>query len=64
VKLEVTEALLNHVSGTRSGIVGVYQTYKYEAEKRDALSAWDRHLTALVSGGVTTSNVIALELRA
>ena len=24
VRLEVTEALLNHVSGTRSGIVGVY----------------------------------------
>jgi len=27
VRLEVTEAVLNHVSGSRSGIVGVYQRH-------------------------------------
>jgi hypothetical protein len=30
VKLEVIEALINHVSGTRSGFVGVYQRHHYE----------------------------------
>lgn len=60
VKLEVTEAILNHVSGTRSGIVGVYQTYKYEDEKRDALAMWGRKVEAIVSGKPHASNVIAL----
>ncbi len=47
VPLEVTEAVLNHVSGSRSGIVGVYQLYKYQVEKAAALGAWARHLAAL-----------------
>jgi len=35
VKLEVIEALLNHVSGTRAGIVGVYQRHQYQEEMRE-----------------------------
>jgi integrase len=50
VKLEVTEAILNHVSGSRAGIVGVYQRHDYDAEKRSALEAWCQHLEILVSG--------------
>jgi integrase len=50
VKLEVTEAVLNHVSGSRAGIVGVYQRHEYAAEKRAALEAWGRYLDGLVSG--------------
>lgn len=60
VKIEVTEAILNHVSGSRGGIVGVYQTYKYEAEKRDALAAWGRHVEAVVHGKQQGSNVVQL----
>lgn len=40
VRLEVTEAVLNHVSGSRAGIVGVYQRYDWLDEKRAALDAW------------------------
>jgi integrase len=40
VRLEVTEAALNHLSGARSGIVGVYQRHNYFDEKRAALNAW------------------------
>jgi integrase len=36
VGLQVVEAVLGHV-GTRAGIVGVYQTHDYLAEKRAAL---------------------------
>ncbi len=50
VKLEVTEAVLNHLSGSRSGIVGVYQRYDFKDEKRAALEAWGRHLAALLNG--------------
>jgi integrase len=59
VRLEVTEAVLNHTSGSRAGIVGVYQRYKYTAEKRQALDAWARQLEAIVSGKVA-SNVVEL----
>ena len=49
VRLEVTEALLNHVSGTRSGIVGVYQQHQWGAEKRGAMSQWEAYLAGLSS---------------
>ncbi len=44
VRLEVREAVLNHVSDSRSGIVGVYQRHGWEAEKRAALQAWAEHI--------------------
>ena len=47
VRLEVTENLLNHVSGTRSGIVGVYQLHRWESEAREAINQWEQYLTSL-----------------
>jgi integrase len=62
VRLEVTEAILNHTSGSRAGIVGVYQRYKYTPEKRQALDAWARRLEMIVSGA-SASNVVELKAR-
>jgi integrase len=50
VPLEVTEAILGHVSGSRAGIVGIYQKHDYAPEKRAALEAWGAHVMALVEG--------------
>ena len=50
VRLEVTEAVLNHVSGSRAGIVGVYQRYDYAEEKRAALAAWAKRVEAILAG--------------
>lgn len=47
VRLEVTEAVLNHVSGSRAGIVGVYQRHNYFNEKREALDAWGKEVMRL-----------------
>jgi integrase len=47
VRLEVTEAVLNHLSGSRAGIVGVYQRHNYFAEKKLALSLWCREVKRL-----------------
>jgi integrase len=55
VRLEVTEAVLNHLSGTRSGIVGVYQRHNYFDEKRTALSTWGREVERLVRAGAARS---------
>lgn len=40
VPLEHAEAVLNHVSGTLSGVAGTYWLYKYAKEKRQALTKW------------------------
>jgi integrase len=55
VKLEVIEALLNHVSGTRAGIVGVYQRHAYEGEMREAVETFEVWFqrTILAGGGLS-----------
>ena len=37
VGLQTVEALLGHTSGSRAGIVGVYQRHDFAAEKRKAI---------------------------
>ena len=44
------EAVLNHVSGTKAGIAGVYNLATYENEKRIALAAWADHVLSAVEG--------------
>jgi integrase len=41
VQLPVIERLLNHISGSFGGIVGVYQRYDYMPEMRDAMARWE-----------------------
>jgi integrase len=59
-RLEVTEQVLNHVSGSRAGIVGVYQRHDFASEKRAALDAWGEHVLAIVEGRAATDNVVTL----
>ena len=49
VPVEVTESVLNHISGTRAGVAGIYNRYKYDDEKRTALDAWDAKLRSILS---------------
>ena len=44
IPIEVTEAVLNYISGTRAGVAGMYNRYKYEPERRAALDAGDQRL--------------------
>jgi len=62
VRLEVTEAVLGHLSGSRSGVVGVYQRHAYETEKRAALDAWAETLLAEVAGRPPASNVMNIRV--
>jgi hypothetical protein len=47
VCLEVTGGVLNHISGSRGGIAGVYQRHDWADEKRTALDAWATHVLAI-----------------
>lgn len=60
-RLEVTEAVLNHVSGSRGGIVGVYQRHGYLPEQLTALTAWAAHVERVVAGSPDADNVVRLE---
>lgn len=59
VRFEVTEAILNHVSGSKGGVAGIYQRHDWKEEKRSALDAWARHVGALAEPG-ERRNVVQL----
>jgi integrase len=46
----VVEAILNHISGHKAGVAGIYNRAIYAPEKRAALQKWANHIAAL-SGG-------------
>jgi integrase len=46
----IIEAVLNHVSGHKRGVAGVYNRATYENEKRAALILWADHLMHVVVG--------------
>jgi integrase len=46
----VIEAVLNHVSGHKAGVAGVYNRSAYVVEKRAALDLWAAHVTKLLGG--------------
>jgi integrase len=48
IQPHIVEAILNHVSGFRAGVAGIYNRQAYDAEKRTALSLWADHLLAIV----------------
>jgi integrase len=58
----VVEAVLNHVSGHKAGVAGVYNKATYLPEKREALRLWADHLEAVVKG--EASNVTPLRVTA
>jgi integrase len=64
VRFEVTEAVLNHTGGSRSGVSGIYQRHGWADEKKLALDAWAAHVLAAVSGKKDKSNVMPIRGRA
>jgi integrase len=50
IQPHVIEALLNHISGSKSGVAGIYNRATYTAEKRQAVDIWAAHLDALLAG--------------
>ena len=44
----IAEAILNHISGHKSGIAGVYNKAVYLRERREALDKWGGHISTLL----------------
>ncbi len=50
VQPHIVEAVLNHMSGHKGGIAGIYNRATYDKEKREALNLWAAHVEALIGG--------------
>lgn len=59
VQPHIIEAVLNHVSGHKAGVAGIYNRSSYTGEKRDALNIWGEHIAALIKGRKST--VVAMK---
>jgi integrase len=59
IQPHIIEAVLNHQSGHRRGVAGIYNRSPYEREVRDAMLRWSDHVRSLIEG--TKRKVIALD---
>ena len=62
----IADKVLNHQSGTISGVAAVYQRHQFLAERRDALDHWGDHVVNLLAGHqvVSGAEVIPFDARA
>ena len=51
IKPHVVEALLNHISGHKAGVAGIYNRASYQPEVKTALAMWADYLHANTVGG-------------
>lgn len=56
----VADRVLNHQSGTISGVAAVYNRFQYLDERREALCAWGKFVEALVYPERAQSNVVVM----
>ena len=50
VQPHIIEAVLNHISGHKVGVAGIYNRSSYEREVKAALALWSDHVRTLVEG--------------
>ena len=55
------EACLNHKSGSKAGVAGIYNHAQYAAAMRDAFDRWARYVEGIVSD--KPNNVLAMVAR-
>jgi integrase len=58
IRPDIIELAVNHVSGARGGIAGVYNRSEMLAERREALKRWAKHVAGIVEQ--RPANVTAL----
>jgi hypothetical protein len=57
----VADKILNHQSGTISGVAAVYQRHEFLAERRAALDLWGSHIGHVLTG-IPQEHRIALKV--
>jgi integrase len=54
----IVEACLNHISGAKAGVAGIYNRAEYKEEKKAALERWAAHVEWMISG--RAANVVPM----
>ena len=49
IQPHIIEAALNHASGHKTGVAGIYNRSTYAAEKRAALETWANHVAVILA---------------
>jgi integrase len=62
VQPHIVEEILNHQSGHRRGVAGIYNKSPYEREVRAAMAMWSDHVRALIEG-TDQNNVVPMRGR-
>jgi integrase len=50
IQPHVIEAVINHISGHKGGVAGIYNKASYTGEKTTALARWADHVLSVVEG--------------
>jgi integrase len=50
IQPHIVEAVLNHISGSKRGVAGIYNRSTYAPEKKDALNKWADRVQDIVAG--------------
>jgi len=50
IQPHIIEAVLNHASGHKAGIAGIYNRAEYKRDMRNALAVWSDHIHSIVTG--------------
>jgi hypothetical protein len=61
IQPHIVEAVLNHISGSKRGVAGIYNRSTYAPEKKDALNKWADRVQDIVAG--KPSNVTPIRER-
>jgi integrase len=58
--LAVVERILNHRGVSRTGVAGIYQRAEFLPERKAALDAWAKRVTALITRAEPESNLVSI----
>ena len=59
IQPHIIEAVLNHISGHKGGVAGIYNRAAYAEPVRVALQRWADHVSVIIDGR-SASNVVNL----
>jgi len=60
----VADKILNHQSGTISGVAAVYQRHEFMSERKEALHRWAQHVAKLIAPAARLADTLELECAA
>jgi len=52
----IVEAILNHVSGHKAGVAGIYNRARYENDRRAALQLWANKVDEITGASSTNTD--------